>query len=112
MNIFCHHLYEYKKGLRRLILHTMDIKYKARAEQKLKSNGIDYIIIPLNEMKINLFFGQRQCLDTLRCFDTLNLNELTHEQDFILGVMLGYDLTLQCERYLQRLENGKVKKAV
>jgi hypothetical protein len=23
MKVFCHHIYEYKKGLRNLILHTM-----------------------------------------------------------------------------------------
>ncbi len=110
MNIFCHHLYEYKKGLRRLILHTMDVKYKEGIENKLKANQIDYIMVPLGNSKMNLFFGQKQCLDTLRCFHTLDLNELTHEQDFILGTMLGYDLTLQCERYLKRLKKEKMRK--
>ena len=27
------------------------------------------------------------------------LNKLTPEEDFMLGIMLGYDISMQCERY-------------
>ena len=30
------------------------------------------------------------------------LNELSAEEDFMLGVMLGCDLPMQCERYCTR----------
>jgi hypothetical protein len=32
----------------------------------------------------------------------VSLNELSDEQDFMLGVMLGYGRLVQCDRYLQR----------
>ena len=32
----------------------------------------------------------------------LHPNQLTPEEDFILGAMLGYDLCAQCERYCKR----------
>ena len=35
-----------------------------------------------------------------------SLSDLTDEEDFILGVMLGYDRLKQCERYLKRKRNG------
>jgi hypothetical protein len=31
-----------------------------------------------------------------------SLSNLTDEEDFILGTMLGYDRVKQCERYLKR----------
>lgn len=33
---------------------------------------------------------------------TRPLNQLTPEEDFILGAMLGYDICAQCERYCKR----------
>jgi len=36
-----------------------------------------------------------------------SLSDLTDEEDFILGTMLGYDRVKQCERYLKRKRNGK-----
>ena len=35
---------------------------------------------------------------------TRPLNQLTPEEDFILGAMLGYDICTQCERYCERKE--------
>ena len=35
-----------------------------------------------------------------------SLSNLTDEEDFILGTMLGYDRVKQCERYLRRKRNG------
>ena len=34
-------------------------------------------------------------------------HELTHEQDYILGTMLGYDISIQCKRYLDRTETAE-----
>ncbi len=36
---------------------------------------------------------------------TRPLNELTPEEDFMLGALLGYDIRMQCERYCQRKSN-------
>ena len=36
------------------------------------------------------------------------LNQLTAEEDFILGAMLGYDLCQQCKRYCSKKEGIKI----
>ncbi len=40
---------------------------------------------------------------------TRPLNQLTPEEDFILGTMLGYDLCAQCERFCERKATNKAK---
>ncbi|MCD8493394.1 MAG: DUF2023 family protein [Geovibrio sp.] len=47
------------------------------------------------------FSGMKNCVNVVKQFG-VSLNKLTDEQDFILGVMLGYDRILQCKRYLSR----------
>ena len=37
-----------------------------------------------------------------------SLNDLSLEEDFMLGVMLGYDVQQQCKRYLD-FKNSKQK---
>ena len=68
LKVLMNHIYEYKKGVRRL----------------------------------NLFFGKKECLDAIRMIVTKPLCQLTPEEDFILGAMLGYDICAQCERYCER----------
>lgn len=102
MKVFAHHIYEYKKGIRNLILHTMNAKYRIQAEQMLKRNDISYIIQEVSSQKINIFFGEKECIEVLRNFGTKMLNNFTDEEDFILGIMLGYDRVKQCARYLKR----------
>lgn len=36
------------------------------------------------------------------------LNQLTAEEDFILGAMLGYDLCQQCKRYCDKKDGLKL----
>jgi hypothetical protein len=50
-----HRIYAYKKGLRHLVLHTLDASFKLQAELKLQQQGIDYIRY-VTSSKINLFF--------------------------------------------------------
>lgn len=100
LKVFKHHIYEYKKGLRNLILTTEKAKYKDAIEEKLKHEGISYIIHEIKNNNINVYFGADQCIDVVKTFNP-KLNKLTPEQDFILGIMLGYDRLKQCERYLK-----------
>lgn len=102
MRVLGHHLYEYQKGLRHLVLHTMHAEDRAFAERRLSHNNIDYIVVPVTETKINIFFGKKECVDVVRTFCHKPLNKLSAEQDFILGIMLGYDRLAQCERFLHR----------
>ncbi len=102
MKVLSHHIYEYKKGLRNLVLHTMSSSYRHVAEKELKRNGIDYIVNEVNERKINIFFGSKACVEVVKEFGKRSLTDLTPEEDFILGIMLGYDRLRQCDRFLSR----------
>jgi hypothetical protein len=109
MQVFVHHLYEYKKGLRNLILHTTKAEHEEAIVRKLESNQIDYLIQHIGEHKINVFFGAKDCVDVMSNFVHKSLTNLTDEEDFILGIMLGYDRLKQCERYLKRKSKEKLK---
>jgi hypothetical protein len=107
MKVFAHHLYEYRKGLRRLILHTTSADYEALIVKKLELRGIAYIIQRVSARKINVFFGKQYCIDVLNSFPHLNLTSLPPDKDFILGAMLGYDMKIHCERYLRKVKAEK-----
>jgi hypothetical protein len=104
MEVFRHHIYEYKKGLRRMILHTAPSCERELMEAKLRSLAIAYFIMPVAPSKINVFFGDSDCVRVIRSFNIESLSSLTREQDFILGALLGYDLKLQSRRFLSRIE--------
>lgn len=114
MRVFFHHIYEYQKGLRRLILHTAPTECREVIEAKLKKNGISYLITDVTSKRINVFFGHQSCIEVIERFSSLNLSHLSIEEDFILGAMLGYDIKVQCERYikLRDEETAKDKLAV
>ncbi|MDC7232641.1 MAG: DUF2023 family protein [Spirochaetales bacterium] len=104
MQVFIHHIYELKKGLRRLVLHTCPVEEIEFVKMKLKRENIPCILHQINTKKVNVFFGEEVCISVLNRFHTLKLNELTDQEDFILGTLLGYDLKLQCLRFLERQE--------
>jgi hypothetical protein len=104
MTVFQHHIYEYKKGLRNLVLHTMSSDEILLVRRKLKRNNISYQVYPLDNGKMNVFFGAEECVAVVRAIGKRSLNEYTPEEDFILGTMLGYDRLLQCRRYLRFLD--------
>ena len=87
MKLFLHQIYEFQKGVRSLVLCTM-----CRTCASLLSE--------------NLYFGNRMCLETVATFIHKPLNELSAEEDFMLGAMLGYDIAGQCERYCKRKSPG------
>lgn len=102
LKVFLNHVYEFKKGVRQMVLYTVNRKYEEFAIARLKSQKIEYLIQPVDKNKINLFFGKPECIHAIRCMVTRPLNQLTPEEDFILGAMLGYDICAQCERYCAR----------
>ena len=99
LKVFNHHIYEFKKGIRTLILTTEKLKYKDTVKSKLEKENIDYVIHDLDNNNMNVYFGEKPCIDVVKTFDT-KLNKLTPEQDFMLGILLGYDKVKQCTRYL------------
>ncbi len=102
LKVFMHHIYEYKKGLRSLILTTERTSNKDYIKYRLEKENIPYVIHDVSERSINVFFGNEDCIKVVSTFDK-HLNKLSPEQDFMLGIMLGYDRILQCKRYMQRL---------
>lgn len=106
MEVFNHHLYEYKKGLRDLVLHTCCREIGYDIICKLEHHNVEYMIYPLGTKRINVFFGNTTCLEIVRRIGKFHLYRYTPEEDFILGIMLGYDRCRQCERYLQLRDKG------
>ncbi|MCW7069998.1 MAG: DUF2023 family protein [Methanophagales archaeon] len=107
MEVFTHHIQEYKKGLRALVLYTTKASNRDAIEKRLKREMIDYYIQKVNGTKINVFFGNSICVAVIKQMNITSLSNLTDEEDFILGTMLGYDRVKQCERYLRRKRNGR-----
>ena len=102
IKVLLNHIYEYKKGVRHLILHTLNKCYLPIAIERLKSQGICYTVQEASEHAVNLYFGRLECVETIRLITTRPLNQLSPEEDFILGALLGYDLRMQCERFRKR----------
>lgn len=101
MQVFGHHVYEYRKGLRNLVLHTVSNDDLEDAVRRLKVAEIDCQIYPVKETnRSNIFFGSKESVDVIRMIGKDDLCDYTPEEDFMLGTMLGYDRRQQCERYL------------
>lgn len=83
-----------------MVLCTMPATKEAAVRKKLDKNEIRYIIHKLDNGNINVFFGKDECLAVARHLcDGKPLNKLSPEEDFMLGVLLGYSLSEQCRRY-------------
>jgi len=102
MQVFYHLVYEFQKGLRDLCLWTCHGELCEKIKQSLASQKIDYLILPIEGDKINIFFGMPACLEIIKQFSNSELNKITDEEDFILGMMLGYAKGQQYDRYLTR----------
>jgi hypothetical protein len=102
LGVFHHHIYEYKKGLRSLILYTGRSADRLLIEKRLAREGIACLVRQVTPHKINVFFGEPVCIEVLKSFGLKPLTEFTPQEDFMLGVMLGYGRLQQCERYLSR----------
>jgi len=107
MKVLMNHIYEYKKGVRRMILFTCNRRFEQQACERLCRQSIDYVVQPAGRENVNVYFGRRECLEAIRLLVTRPLNELSPEEDFILGAMLGYDICAQCERYCERCRKRK-----
>ena len=102
MKVLMNYIYEYQKGIRQLVLYTFNKNYEQLAITRLESQNINYIIRKGGTNSVNLFFGREECLSAIRLIVNRPLCDLTPEEDFMLGAMLGYDIRMQCERYCDR----------
>ena len=99
---FLNHIYELKKGVRQMALYTTNRRFEEFIIKRLNSQKIKYYIQSLGNQRINIFFGQAACINMICKVIDKPLNKLTPEEDFILGALLGYDLSIQCQRYCKR----------
>lgn len=103
MSLFEHQLYEYKKGVRPMVLLTLAAEEKGAVLSRLDSMKVSYLTVPLGVDRVNLFFGDPTCIEVMRKIGKTSLTQLSPEEDFILGTLLGYDVNQQCQRYLSEL---------
>lgn len=104
VRIFLNHIYELKKGVRNMVLYTVNKRHEEFITQRLTNQNIYFLKQEVDNKKINVFFGKRECIEAIRSFVNKPLNQLSPEEDFILGAMLGYDICMQCERYCRQKE--------
>lgn len=102
MQVFYHLIYEYQKGLRDLCLFTCPQELESKIKKTLDLQKISYLICPLRDNKINVFLGMKPCLEIIKQFSCKELDKLTLEEDFMLGMMLGYAKPQQYDRFLKR----------
>lgn len=105
IKVLMNHIYELNKGVRQMVLFTCKKQYGELAVSRLESQGIPYILQPAGQQNLNVYFGRHECMEAVRFIVTRPLNQLSPEEDFILGAMLGYDLCAQCKRYCKRKDN-------
>ena len=102
LKLFMHQIYEFRKGVRQLVLCTMCYDCAEIMRARLDEQQIAYLEQPVSANKVNLYFGNKMCLDVVRTFIHKPMNALTPAEDFMLGTMLGYDLVAQCDRFCKR----------
>ncbi len=102
MELFKNLIYEYKKGMRDLALYTCAEGDKQDYKNLLELTKTPYCIYELENCKVNIFLGNPKCLEILSKFSNTNLSKITPEEDFILGIMLGYSREEQYSRILGR----------
>jgi len=106
LRLFHHHIYEYSRGVRSLFLMTITPPELALVLVKLEAQGIPHFVQEVSPVKVNLFFGRPAFVAVARSFVTRPLNTLSAEEDFMLGMLLGYDREQQCLRFLVRSGRG------
>ena len=98
------YIYELKKGTKLLALITVNTYFRERYKDKIKKHHLHCRVQNIGT-KDNIFFGSKECIDIVSAFIGNKLSKLTPEQDFILGIMLGYSRSMQCKRYLNKLNS-------
>lgn len=71
MKVLVNHIYEFKKGVRRMVLFTFNKRYEQFAVTRLQHQKISYVIQPVGNDRLNLFFWQER----MSCCHTLDDNE-------------------------------------
>ncbi len=102
MELFKNLIYEYKKGMRDLALYTCEVEQIEKYKAILNLTKTPFTIQKLPQNKCNIFLGNQKCLEILNTFSSKNLDKITPQEDFILGIMLGYSRNEQYTRLLSK----------
>lgn len=102
IKVLFNHIYEYKKGIRSMVLCTINKSFESLAIERIESQQIPYLKQDTGKRTVNLFFGKPECIEAIRLLVNRPLNLLTPEEDFMLGAILGYDIRQQCKRFCVR----------
>lgn len=68
LQVFLNYVYEYKKGVRNMVLCTLNRRYLAAAVARLDDQGICHFEQSANENNVNLYFGKPECIAAVRQF--------------------------------------------
>lgn len=107
LQFLVHHLYEYRKGIRHLFMMTMSPSEALLVERRLQREAVAHFIQHVSATKTNVFFGRGPSIEIVRRIVTKPLCQLSPEEDFILGTLLGYDQQQQCLRFLAMTKMGR-----
>ena len=94
MKVLMNHIYECKKGVRRMVLFTFNERFESFAITRLQSQNISYIVQPVGNGRLNLFFGKPECLDAIRLMVNKPLSQLSPEVSQGSGSGRSYELTV------------------
>ena len=89
MKVLMNHIYEYKKGVRRMVLFTFNERFESFAITRLQSQNISYIVQPVGNGRLNLFFGKPECLDAIRLMVNKPLSQLMHSANAIVSASVA-----------------------
>lgn len=92
------YLYELGKGVRQLFMLTMTPREAQAVQARLNRDGIAFYRQKVNEEKVNLYFGNAQFVAVAQRLAIRPVCQLSAEEDFILGTLLGYDREQQLSR--------------
>ena len=88
-----------------MILFTVNDRYVGEAVKRLKAEDIDFELQEVGNGRTNIFFGRSECIEVVRRMITRPLQQLSPEEDFILGALLGYDICREPFSMSARLQN-------
>ena len=77
LQVFLNYVYEYKKGVRNMVLCTLNRRYLAAAVARLDDQGICHFEQSANENNVNLYFGKPECIAAVRQFIVRPLHQLS-----------------------------------
>ena len=81
---------------------TMAVAEVDRAIDALRAASIAHHGQAVTGDKVTMAFGKPGAVATMRKVVTNPLYQLSPEEDFIVGILLGYDKEEQCQRFLSR----------